>query len=126
MPACSHNINIKDYSIKISTPIHRDKGISREEVETLFFKIFKKNSYSPNLIEIVIYSYSSGKEIFFYSGNKNSNINSDVQTGSMEALVKIKQQGKLINIYFIKAKGKSKIEIIENLAKEVEKLAALK
>lgn len=120
--ACSHNIKTDDFLIKITIPIQTLQEISKEEIKNIFYKTFNKNPYSSNLIEIVIFSYSSGKEIFFFPSNKNSKIKSAIQKGSIEAILKIKHQGELKDIYFIKANGKSMVEMIENLTIEARKV----
>lgn len=114
--SCISNIHDDDSSNKVIIYLYNEEGIKKSEVEKIFSKLFRKDNGSTNIIEIVIYGYSSGKMIFQYSGNKSDEIKRDLYHGVIEALVKIKKRGELEKIYFLEASGKSKKDIIENLA----------
>ena len=74
-----------------------------------------------NDIEVLILSYSSGKEIFTLSNSAQERITVKQTSGSIEALIKIREDHILKDVFFIKASGKSKEEIIGNLITELKR-----
>ena len=120
--SCGHNqkINPNQYHYQISIP--NGIGIEEDETINIFSKFLKQSPRSRYAVEIVIYSYSSGKETFFYSKNTNGNIRKDTQEGSIGALMKIKEKNNLLHTHFLKAAGNSKDELIKKIAVEAREI----
>lgn len=74
-----------------------------------------------NEIEVLILSYSSGKEIFTLSNSSHETITVRRTSGSIEALIKIREDHVLKDVFFLKASGRSKGEIIGNLIQELRR-----
>jgi hypothetical protein len=74
-----------------------------------------------NDIEVLILSYSSGKEIFTLSNSSQERITVRRTSGSIEALIKIREDHILKDVYFLKASGRSKGEIIGNFITELKR-----
>lgn len=62
-------------------------------------------------IQIILYAYTSGEETISYKTNKITYYKSP---GYMKVLIKIKHQKTLKRVYFIKATGNTKQEILTN------------
>lgn len=113
--ACKHNI--RNYSVpssfKISVPA--EIPLNKINISKQLQKRFNLHRKQKKLFaEIVILSYSSGKEIFSYSEKKSKNVEVKTLNGSIEAMIKIRDNDLLKEILFIKAVGSSKEEIINN------------
>lgn len=119
--SCSRNLRSDDANYCFLVSVEEELGIEKDKVEAAFSKFIEQNSEGKYLVEIVIYGYSSGKETFFYSEN-GGNVLMDTKKGSIEALVKVKQDMKIKDIYFLKAIGNAKDEIIESLALEAKRI----
>jgi len=74
-----------------------------------------------NNIEVLILSYSSGKEIFTLSNSSRETITVRRTSGSIEALIKIREDYRLKDVFFLKASGRSKGEIIGNFITELRR-----
>lgn len=103
---------VYNYTISIGNNISIDKV----EADVAFLPVLRQDPDSRISVEIVIFSYSSGKELFSYSEDNPGDILSSTQTGKIEALVKIKQDNKLVKVLFINAAGNSKKDILHKLA----------
>lgn len=103
---------IYNYTISIGNNISIDKA----EADSAFLPVLRQNPDSRLSVEIVIFSFSSGKELFSYSEDKPGDILSSTQIGKIEALVKIKQDNNLVKVLFINATGNSKKDVLHKLA----------
>ncbi|MDY6935163.1 MAG: hypothetical protein SVZ03_13195 [Spirochaetota bacterium] len=122
LTSCKHNIRLDNYTLGVFVPLKTHKKIGKKEIEDIFHTQFKFNRDGSNLLELVIYGYCSGKETFVFSGDTDNNITRDIQKGSIEALLKIKREGKLEKIFFLKASGSDQEELIDNLVLETKKI----
>ncbi len=99
--------------------VRNDIQIDSEKILSGLSKYIKQDTDSDFNISIVIFNYSSGKETTFYSKDA---MTMNKEPGSLEAMIKIKEYGKLLEIQFIKVKGNSKQELIENLINQIVRL----
>ncbi|MCU0822249.1 MAG: hypothetical protein MUC95_07235 [Spirochaetes bacterium] len=113
--SCSHNRKaVNNYTLIL---IVRDGlGVNREEVNNVFMQYFKPGAESGDTVEVVIFAYSSGKETFSYNGDGDGGIKSNTDEGSIEALIKIKENNKLEDTSFLRARGSSKDELLRKIA----------
>ncbi len=117
-PSCVHNRKaINNYSLVLA--VREGLGVSRAEADDIFRQYFKSGDGGDSAVEVIIFSYSSGKESFFYSGDSGEGIKSDTDDGSIEALVKIRERGKIVGAEFFKARGRSREELLKNIAAEI-------
>ncbi len=107
-----------NYTISIGENINIDKS----EAESLVSSVLKQNNESTISAEILIFGYSMGKELFSYSSDNSDNLNIETYPGRMDVLVKIKHNSNLKEVFFIKAKGNNKLEIMQKFAAELRKI----
>lgn len=79
-------------------------------------KIDKKGNDS---LRLVIYRYTTGKEIISYS--KDRGFSRKMSPGMIRAMVKIYHKDKLEEVLEITVKGKSRKELIKNLGREISR-----
>jgi ribosome biogenesis protein Nip4 len=94
-------------------------GVTQAEVYDVFRQHFKSGTEGNDIIEVTIFSYSSGKESFFYSNDTGDNITRNTDDGSIEALIKVRENNRLVDAVFFKAEGRSKEELINKIAAEI-------
>ena len=90
--SCGRNINSCSSYYRLQISLKENIGIKNEEVEAVFFRLIKQNPESRCLAQIIIYSYSTSKDRFFYSENDINNVRVDSQKGNIEALLKINNE----------------------------------
>ncbi len=100
-----------NYTVTVGNNISIDKS----EVETAISSVLKQRESPPSDLEIIIFSNSSGKEVYSYSGNEKEVI-MKAQSGEIEALVKIRLNNRLQDTLFLKASGSNRKEILQKLA----------
>jgi hypothetical protein len=125
--SCAMNYRTSDCSFNYSVHTADHIAIGEGELLESVSSVLKFNRASRYKIEIVLFGYSSGKEVFSYSGDSSSGDSSDdmgtgIYPGRLEALVKIREGDKLKEAVFIKATGKTRDELIKNLAGEIRRL----
>lgn len=76
----------------------------------------------PHDIDILLYGYSSGKEVLSYSGKSSGSVVSDIYKGSLCALIKLKSGSRLIRVAFLRSIGSGRKEIMDNMKADIEKL----
>lgn len=108
---------IYNYAVSVAPNI----GITEGEAVAAISSVLKQNITDRYLIEIVIFSYSSGKEVFSYPENNPDKMDIKTFSGNISALVKIKQEKSLQSVIFLKAEGNGKEEILRGLAKEIQR-----
>ncbi len=116
MISCTKNYKFNNCSINFSVSIGNNLAIDKTEVESAVSSVFNYRQADNNSVEIVIYGNSSGKEIFSYSGDEQKEIQLKTQPGRIEALIKVKIDNQLKDVFFIEASGNSREEILKQLA----------
>jgi hypothetical protein len=115
---------VKDMSfppITISVP--PDMPIKEKElVQILESKLGSLKNTIKYPVELLIVSYTSGKEIFSLSDESNDNIKVNRTRGSIEAMIKIRVLNRIKKVYFIQATGRTKDEIIDNLVGKIKEV----
>ncbi len=93
-------------------------SIRKEELRSLFNKYI--NAKTVSALEVIVYSYSTGYESLGYSDNNKFYHN--FRKGQIALMLKFKRANKIQNVIYIKASGKNKAEIFNNINKELEKI----
>jgi hypothetical protein len=107
--------------IKISVP----SGMpikEKELVQILKSKLGPEGNTKEYSVELIIVSYTSGKEIFSLSDSSNDTIKVDRTRGSIEAMIKIRVLNRIKQVYFVQATGRTKDEIIDNLVERLKEV----
>lgn len=94
----------------------------KEMVQILERKLGPLNNTKKYRVELLIVSYTSGKEIFSLSDKSNDDIKVNRTRGSIEAMIKIRVLNKIKKVHFIRATGRTKDEIIENLLGKIKEV----
>lgn len=116
--SCHHNRKaVNNYRLVLI--VREGLGVTRAEVQDVFTQYLKSATDGNDIIEVTIFSYSSGKETFFYSGNAGDNVKTNTDDGSIEALIKIREDGRLVDTAFLKARGRSKDELLKKISTEI-------
>ena len=116
--SCIHNRKaINNYRLMLT--VREGIGVTQAEVYDVFRQHFKSGTEGNDIIEVTIISYSSGKESFFYSSDTGDNITRNTDDGSIEALIKVRENNRLVDAAFFKAEGRSKEELIKKIAAEI-------
>jgi hypothetical protein len=106
---------VSNYTISVAGNI----VLNKEEVSAALSSVLKENIGNPFSIEIIIFGYSSGKEVFSFFDNNQENNNIKTYAGNISALVKIKHENTLQKVLFLNANGNGKEEILRELAREI-------
>jgi hypothetical protein len=107
--------------IKISVP----SGMpikEKELVQILKSKLGPEGNTKEYSVELIIVSYTLGKEIFSLSDSSNDTIKVDRTRGSIEAMIKIRVLNRIKQVYFVQATGRTKDEIIDNLVERLKEV----
>lgn len=117
--SCIHNNREGncDYSFIITIP--EEISIEKSEVDSAFRGLNQEES-SESVAEIIIYSFSSGKEVFSYSKDGEDGVNRFTYKGSMEVLLKTREGGTIKEVYFLKSEGDNKAELIDSIVAKVK------
>jgi hypothetical protein len=106
-----------NYSVSIGG---EDLSITQAQATEAVASVLRQRKDSPYFLDIVIYYYSSGKEIFSYSGTEAKPLE-HLKAGRIDALVKIKVKNELKEAVIVSATGNSKDEILKNFKDEIKK-----
>ena len=128
--SCAVNYKYKDCTYNYSVRIGDHIAIGEAELLEAVSSALKYNKASEHKIEIIIFGYSSGKEVFSYSQGSSvenpqdgiDDIEIGIHPGRLEALVKIKIKDELKDAVFIKTTGKTREELIQKLIIEIRNL----
>lgn len=74
-----------------------------------------KNGYT---VEILLYSFSSGDEI--YSRGDDEKISTEITSGELKSLIKIRRNGALVKAVFIQSKGGDCSEAFRSLILKIQ------
>lgn len=120
--ACSPRV--KDMSFpKITISIPPGMPIKEKEmVQILERKLGPPNNTKKYRVELLIVSYTSGKEIFSLSDKSNDDVTVNRTRGSIEAMIKIRALNKIQKVHFIRATGRTKDEITDNLIGKIKEV----
>ena len=106
-----NNDSFSDEKGGISLKIAKSVSLKKDEIMNFIPALELKNGSS---VEILVFYYTESVETFTYT--EDENLSHDTRSGGIEALVKIKQNGRLERAVFIKAKGGGKNEILKNFS----------
>ena len=122
MLSCMPNVkNTLFPPIKILVP--SDMPIKEKELmQILKSKLGPEENTNKYSVELIIVSYTSGKEIFSLSDSSNDTIKVDRTSGSIEAMIKIRVLNRIKQVYFVQATGRTKDEIIDNLVGKLKEV----
>ncbi len=122
MLSCMPNVKTTPFPpIKISVP--SDISIKEKQlVQLLKSKLVPEENTKKYSVELIIVSYTSGKEIFSLSDRSNDTIKVDRTRGSIEAMIKIRVLNRIKQVYFVQATGRTKDEIIDNLVGKLKEV----
>ena len=94
----------------------------KEMVQILERKLGPPNNTKKYRVELLIVSYTSGKEIFSLSDKSNDDVTVNRTRGSIEAMIKIRALNKIQKVHFIRATGRTKDEITDNLVGKIKEV----
>ncbi len=66
-------------------------------------------------IELIVLGFTTGREVYSVSAETGDIINR-IEQGKMDALIKVRDHGKLKKVFFVKSCGSSEKEILKELA----------
>ena len=115
LPSCSSIP--KDFRISVTIP--QSIGVSESEVRANIANS-RVNNGSSHLLEITIFYFNAGTEVFSYTGKDNFSY--ATKNGSMRALLRFKSGNKLGKVFFLEADGGSKKEILERFGMKLNQL----
>jgi hypothetical protein len=110
--------NIRNYK-NLDIAINNDLHISADTIKKLI-KIKLDRQKGSGTIEILIYSYSSGTEVIEY--NENDGFKQHFSKGRISAMIKFKRSGKVKEVKFTSARGRSSDEIIKKLTLNINRI----
>ena len=119
--SCGRNIVHDKCSCNYSISVEGNWDISSEEIYETVSSVLRQSEDSGCRVDIVIYSYSRGKEVFSYPDSSADDINIKSYSGRVDALLKVRKDGKLGKVYFVSSEGDSKELLFNNLAKEIQR-----
>jgi len=121
--SCCKNIKSNAFQFNVIIPIKEDIGVDKDKLKSLLTSKVGGGCKSPDLVvELIIYSFSSGKEIFSVSKKNPDLIKKSMLKGYVKALIKIKMDGKLMKIHFLKITERNKDNIIKILIYQTEQI----
>lgn len=115
---CCASVRPGDYSYRVVITKAGNED-ERQELERQLLKRLRSDSNSSNIIEIIICNISSVKEVFYYTDGNANDIKTNYMEGTIEALVKVKINYRLYNVYSIEAEGNNREEMIRNLSEKI-------
>jgi hypothetical protein len=119
--SCGRNYKFDNCMCNYAVSVAPNIGITEREAIAAVSSVLKETNSGRYLIEIVIFSYSSGKEVFSYPENNPDKMNIKTFSGNISALLKFKQEKVLQKVIFLEAEGNGKEEILRGLAKEIQR-----
>lgn len=112
-------IPVQAAAADISFSVPDSAALTGEELAGHFTDVRASRFRGDYEIQVVVYYFSPGVEVFTYSGSGEMGLS--FEKGVIKALVKIKKAGKLSNVKFISAEGSDRKEILDNFALELLK-----
>ncbi len=119
--SCGRNYKPDYCACNFTVRVPENIFLNKDEVYAAISQVLKENGESRFSAEIIILSYSSGKEVFSLPEDNPENPKIKTYSGNISALLKIKQGKVLQKVLFLKAGGNSREEILKGLAKGIEK-----
>jgi hypothetical protein len=119
--ACMGNYRAHDCAYNYSVSVNGSVDIDKGGIESAISSVLRRAPESPVHIEIIIFGYSSGKEVFSYSGDSPEDVLIDKQAGRLNALIKIRRDRVLVDAVFIRVNGNSEEELTRKLADGIRK-----
>lgn len=116
--SCIHNSRETDCDYRFIVTIPEEISIEKSEMESATG--YQKEG--GKVAEIVVYSFSTGREVFSYSKDSGDDVRQVAYKGSMEVLVKTKENGIIKEIYFLKSEGDSRAELIKDIISKVKSI----
>lgn len=107
------------YTFGLVMPPDAEMSISREEVQ----RAMREGLPAPTgseayLAEITVYGYSSGKEVFSYSGSEDEGVSVRQGKGYIDTMVRVKKDGATLKVFFVKGEGASREEMLADLVRK--------
>jgi hypothetical protein len=116
--SCNKNILSPAAPVHLEITISDNISLKQDEIAQILNEKIEHIKIPGDLrIELLVYSYSSGKEIFSYSGKNPNSIENTVSIGYIKCMIKTKSKGeRLEDVKFIETVGYSKDEMIQKLS----------
>lgn len=110
------------YQFKVVVPEADEILITQPEMESFIGKEFPRSAAAPRYNAVItVYKYSSGKDVFTISDETKGQVKYETRKGYIEAMVKITDKDRPVDVVFIRSEGTSKDAILKNLARKVRK-----
>jgi hypothetical protein len=119
--SCGRNYKLDNCICNYTVSVADNIVLNKEDVSAALSPVLKESGENSFSVEIIIFGYSSWKEVFSYSGNTPEDTNVKTYAGNISALVKIKEKKTLQKVLFLIANGNGKEEILQELAKEIQR-----
>ena len=114
VPACREIRGPYTYSLVM--PGGGDISITREEVDLAVREGLPAGQGADTyLAEITVYGYSSGKEVFSYSGSEEKGVSVRQGNGFIETMVRVKKGGRTLELFFVRGEGNGRKEMLSDL-----------
>ena len=117
--ACLHNAvpGTRTYNFIVSVP--PEIFLENKTVESFIReKSGRFDRNSPYTAEILVLHYTSGREVMTIS-SRSSGIVTNNHAGTIDALLKIRRSNEIQEVHFLRAAGKTRAKILENLLLEI-------
>jgi hypothetical protein len=104
------------YTYSLVMPGEGDISITREELDRAVREGLPAGP-GPDayLAEITVYGYSSGKEIFSYSGSEEKGVSVRQGSGYIETMVRVKKGERTLELFFVRGEGIGRKEMLHDL-----------
>ena len=119
LASCFNNYKSGKCAFEYSVSVGENLSISQADVETAVSSVMKKEAAEFG-IDILIFGYSAGKEVFSYTGSEDKPA-AKLFPGKIDSVVKIKVKNEIKKTVFISASGNNKDEILSAFALKLRK-----
>lgn len=109
--SCVHNSREEHCNYRFIVRVPEGISIDKSELESAL----GYQEECGKAAEIVVYYFSTGREVFSYSTDSGDDVRQTVYMGSMEVLLKTRENGIIKDVYFIKSEGDSKAGLIKEI-----------
>jgi hypothetical protein len=110
------------YRFSVVVPEADEILITQPEMESFIGKEFPLPAEPPRYNAVItVYKYSSGKDVFTISDETKGEVKYETKSGYIEAMVKITDRDKPVDVVFVRSEGTSRDAILKNLAEKVRK-----
>lgn len=117
VPACREIRGPYTYSLVM--PAGGDISITREEIDLAVREgLPAGQGADAYLAEITVYGYSSGKEVFSYSGSEEKGVSVLQGRGYIETIVRVKKGGRTLELFFVRGEGSGRKEMLADLVRK--------